>query len=96
LEALAQVHPLETKPIARLIQNESQNLAWGSTVVVISAMPTDALVSTLVRMKRGGRRVTLIVIGGSEPPVSRDGLTVYHIRDDVIWHDLETLDVQGE
>ncbi len=96
LEALAQVHPSETMPMARLVLHEGRNLHWGSTLVVISAMPTDTLLSTLLKMKRAGRRVAVILVGGPEPLISKDGLTVYHIRDDVIWHDLETLDVQGE
>jgi len=96
LEALAQLDPSETMPIARLVQQEGRNLPWGSTLVVISAMPTDTLFSTLVKMKRAGRRVALILVGGSEPPISKDGLTVYHIRDDVIWRDLETLRMEGQ
>ncbi len=83
LEALAQIDIFETVPIAKLVQNESRNLAWGSTIVVITAMPTDTLYATLLNMKRGGRKVALIVVGGSEPSVSKDSLNVYHIQDDV-------------
>ena len=93
LEALAKLHPLDAMPIARLVQNESQNFTWGSTMVVISAMPTDDLLSTLVKIKRGGRRVVLIVVGDSKPSISRDGLTVYHIREDIPWRELETLSI---
>ncbi len=96
LEALAQVHETENTPIARLVVHEGRKLHWGSTMVVISAMPTDTLLSTLLRMKRAGRRVVLILVGGSEPLISKDGLTVYHIRDDVLWHDLDTLHLKGE
>ena len=95
LEALAQAHPSETIPIARLVQRESRSLPWGSTIVVISAMPTDTLFSTLVKMKRAGRSVALIVVGGSEPSISKDGLTVYHIRDDVAWRELEMISMAG-
>ena len=95
LEALAQIDVSETMTIARLVQNESRNLAWGSTMVVISAMPTDALLSNLIKMKRSGRRVALIAVGGSEPSISKDGLTVYHIREEVAWRELETLSVKG-
>ncbi len=96
LEALAQIHQFETMPIERLIVNEGRNLHWGSTLVVISAAPTDTLLSTLIKMKRAGRRVALIQVGGSEPLISNDGLAVYHVRDDVIWSDLESLSVKGE
>jgi hypothetical protein len=59
-------------------------------------MPTDALLSTLLNMKRAGRSVALILVGGSEPSISTDGLTIYHIRDDVAWADLETLSIEGK
>lgn len=95
LEALAQVHPSETMPIARLAQQEGRNLPWGSTMVVISTWPTDILFSTLVNIKRAGRRVALILVGGTGPSISKDGLTVYHIRDDVVWRDLETVRMEG-
>jgi hypothetical protein len=95
LEALAQIDIFETVPIAKLVQNESQNLAWGSTIVVITAMPTDALYSTLLNIKRGGRRVVLIVVGGTEPSIMKDVLTVYHIKEDIAWRELEMLSIKG-
>lgn len=91
LEALAQVHPHETMSMERLIQREGRSLPWGSTLVVISAAPTDALFSTLIKMKRAGRRVALILVGGPEPPLNKHGLGLHHIRDDIIWSDLEKL-----
>ncbi|MFC1864636.1 DUF58 domain-containing protein [Chloroflexota bacterium] len=91
LEALAQIHPSETMPIARLVLNEGRNLPWGSTLVLISAMPTDNIFSTLLKLKKAGRKVVLILVGGSVPSKSKDGLTVYHIRDDVMRHEPEML-----
>lgn len=98
LEALAQVYSTETLPIARLIANESRNLPWGSTMVVVTAMPTEPLLSVLLRVKRAGRKIALILVGGpdSQAQISADGLTVYHVRDDIMWRDLETLDIHGK
>ena len=98
LEALAQVYSSETLPIARLIANESRNLPWESTMVVITAVPTEALLSVLLRVKRAGRKIALILVGGpdSQTQISMDGLTVYHVRDDIIWRDLQTLDIRGK
>jgi uncharacterized protein (DUF58 family) len=95
LESLAQVTPFETMSIDKLVQNESRNLPWGSTVVVITATPTDALLSTLYNMKRIGRRVVLILVGGTKTAVSEDSLTVYHIPEDIPWQDIETLPISG-
>ncbi len=96
LEALAQIHSSETMPITKLVVNESRNLPWGSTVVVVSAMPTDTLLSALLQMKRAGRQVALISVGGSEPPISHDGLTMYHVPDNVMWRELKTLSISGK
>ncbi|MFC2048142.1 DUF58 domain-containing protein [Chloroflexota bacterium] len=94
LEALAPIHPFETMPLAKLVLHEGRNFPWGSTLIVISAVPTDDLLSTLLKLKRAGRRVALIMVGGSEPAISKNGLTVYHIRDDVISRGQEMLHVE--
>lgn len=93
LETLAQVYSTETAPIASLVVSESRNLSWGSTMVVITAMPTDALLSALLRVKRAGRKIALILVGSPETSVSTDGLSVYNVPDDIMWRDLETLDI---
>ena len=66
LEALATIKPMETTPIEKLVVTESRNLPWGSTMVVITAMPTESLLSVLFQMKRVGRKVVLITIGNHE------------------------------
>ncbi len=90
LEALAPIQPIDTIPIARLVVSESRNIPWGSTLVVITAIPTEPLLSVLFQMKRVGRGVVLITIGGKEP-ISNTGLTTYHVRDDLVWNKIETL-----
>ncbi|MFC2014563.1 DUF58 domain-containing protein [Chloroflexota bacterium] len=95
LEALAQTHSYETIPITRLVQRECRSLSWGSTVVVISAMPIESLFSTLVNIKKAGRNVVLIVVGGPEPSITNNGLTVYHIPEDLNWRELETVSLVG-
>ena len=95
LEALAELHTsIEAMPIANLILREGRNLPWGSTLVVISATPIEPLLSSLVRMKRAGRSVALVKVGGPELQMRKDGLTVYHIPDNVVWRDLKTLTIE--
>ncbi len=96
LEALAQIHRSQSMPIERLITYEGRNLPWGSTLVVISAKPTDSLFSTLAGMRRAGRSVALISVGDSEPVIRKDGLNVYYIRDNAVLSDLETLHIEGD
>ena len=88
LEALAQLHQIETTPIARFVRQEAGSLPWGSTLVVISAQPTDELMDTLTYLKRAGRTVALIKVGGpsAEVPESGEGnVTVYHVPDKMAW-----------
>ncbi len=95
LGALAQIHSsVETMPIGRFVSLESRLLPWGSTAVVITAQPTEALLATLVRMRRAGRSVALVIIGGPENRMSGNGLTTYHVADDVPWRDLESISLR--
>jgi hypothetical protein len=52
------------------------------------------MLATLFRMKRAGRRVALVLIGGPEMS-GLDGLHTYRIADDVPWREVETLTLQG-
>jgi len=85
LEALAQIHQVETIPAVRHIRQEAPNLPWGSTLVVISAQPDDDLMATLLDLKRVGRSVALVKVGGEVTETGIGHLPVYHINDDVAW-----------
>jgi uncharacterized protein (DUF58 family) len=85
LEALAQVHQIETTPIVRFIRQEAGNLPWGSTLTVISAQPDDELLATLLDLRRVGRSVALVKVGGEAPEINNRNLSVYHINDKVAW-----------
>ncbi len=94
LEALAPIHPYDTMPIARLIQMEGKNLPWGSTMVVVTAVPTEELVSSLLELKRAGRQVALVIVGDGELTIHGDGLNTYRVHDDVTWRDIEKIRVE--
>jgi uncharacterized protein (DUF58 family) len=88
LEALAQLHQSETIPMASLVRQEASNLPWGSTLMVVAAEPSEELLATLLDLKRVGRSVVLVKVGGSpgeRPELSAGGLQVYYIDDDVAW-----------
>jgi uncharacterized protein (DUF58 family) len=85
LEALAQLHQVETVPMVRFLRQEASNLPWGSTLLVISAQPVNELLATLLDLKRVGRSVALVQVGGAVPEVSASNLKVYHISDDIAW-----------
>lgn len=93
LEHLARIQPLpnECIPMGTLVLNESAGLPWGSTVVVISAAPTEGLLSALARVKRAGRPAALIVVGDAGVPLRREGLGIYRVPDDLLWNELESV-----
>jgi uncharacterized protein (DUF58 family) len=85
LETLAQLHQIETAAIANFVRQEAHNLPWGSTLAVISAQPTDELLGVLLDLKRAGRSVALIKVGGPAPTAGENDLTVYHVPDKAAW-----------
>jgi len=92
LEALAQVRgSVESMPVARFVTQESRNLPWGSSILVVTAVPGEALLAALLRMKRAGRSVALVKVGGPQVMTARDGLPAYHVADTVPWDVLETI-----
>jgi len=95
LDALAQVTAFEAMPMTRLLQNESRNLSWGSTIMVLSAYVTEDLLSSLYNMKRSGRKVVLVTIGHQTPVSSTGDLTVFNVSESISWRDIESISLRG-
>jgi uncharacterized protein (DUF58 family) len=78
LEVLAGVTPFATGSIERLLRDESPDLPWGATLVVVTAVVTPELRATLVRLREAGRRLVLIGVSSTapEPP---PGVLCYHV-----------------
>ncbi len=93
LEALAQVHAQEFAPISRLVQAHGRSLPWNTTMAVITAVPTDALMTTLVQHRRAGRRVALIVPGGSSH--GGEAIPTYAVPNSLSWDAVESIELQG-
>ncbi len=96
LEALAQLHQVESVPMTTYIHQEAVGLPWGSTLVVISAQPDDKLLATLLDLKRVGRSVTLIVVGGEVKEVNTSHFPVYRVPDDVAWELIKEIGLKEE
>jgi len=96
LENLARIDiaPNECIPMPALILREGASLPWGSTVVVISAAPTEGLVSSLNKIRKAGRMAALVVVGSEEIPKEKDGLNIYTISDEISWQDLQGLSLR--
>ena len=81
LEALARLVPMPTMAPETLIELESRELAYGTTVVMVTAVATEALMDQLQRLRRGGHQPALLLITSAEQPVAAvGGMPAYAIR----------------
>jgi uncharacterized protein (DUF58 family) len=81
LEALAMLVPMPTMAPETLVDLEGRELAYGTTVVMVSAVVTAELVQQLLRLKRGGHQPALLLITEDEQPLAPlDGLPAFAIR----------------
>lgn len=69
LEALAGVNPVVIAPFERFLLREMPHLPYGASLVVVSAIFPPALNETLLRLKRAGRRISLVSLSTEPPPV---------------------------
>jgi uncharacterized protein (DUF58 family) len=80
-EALARLVPMGSMPVESLVEIEGRDLAYGSTVVLVTAVTSDALINQMNQLKRGGHRPVLLLITSADEPVARlDGMPAYAIR----------------
>jgi uncharacterized protein (DUF58 family) len=78
LTGLAKLNPIASLNFPRLLKTEAQRFPWGSTVVVITAIMTDAIAAVLAELLRAGHRVMVVTIDEVEVPPMR-GLIVTHL-----------------
>jgi uncharacterized protein (DUF58 family) len=81
LEALAAVTSFATSSIETLLLTESARLPWGATLVVVTGIVSDELLSTLIRLHLVGRRVVLVSLEEQSPDTSSlpPGILTYHL-----------------
>jgi uncharacterized protein (DUF58 family) len=89
LEGLAQLHQVETISMVKYLRQEARSLPWGSTVLLISAQPGEALMAALLDLKRMGRSVTLVTIGGTREEreaIQTGHVNVFNVSDEAAWN----------
>jgi uncharacterized protein (DUF58 family) len=91
LEALATLMPVASIPLSDLVRAEVPALAWGTTVLAITAIPDAELIATLERLRREGHSTAIVLVGtGAEAPAA-DGMPVFHVKGEEAWRDLESV-----
>jgi uncharacterized protein (DUF58 family) len=68
LEALAAVTSFATLSIQELLRWQSPRLPWGATLVVVTAVVTDDLAATILRLREAGRRLALVSLADEPLP----------------------------
>jgi uncharacterized protein (DUF58 family) len=64
LDLLARLQATDqTSPLKKILNDEASNLAWGTTVIVITGQVNEALFDELFQLKRRGQNVVLVVAG---------------------------------
>jgi uncharacterized protein (DUF58 family) len=80
LEALATVVPMATMGPDSLVELEAHDLAYGTTVVMVSATAAESLLRQLARVRRAGHRPALVLVGENLAPAQVDGIPVHRVR----------------
>ncbi|MER3421057.1 MAG: DUF58 domain-containing protein [Chloroflexota bacterium] len=93
LDALACVIPFETLPFAAFLQRETRNLPWGATIVAVSGVMSEAMAVTLVRLRRAGRSVALVLVGDDHERPALSGVPVWLVRGERMWRTCETVEL---
>ena len=94
LEVMAQVHSGESIPLADLILEESRRLPRGTTLAVVTALPDEDTISTLIRLRRSGWSVALVHLGGTPSYSANSPIPTYTVPENFEWQNLEEILIQ--
>lgn len=79
LEALAAVTEFATASIEVMMLRESPTLPWISTIVLVTAVVTDEIMISLLRLQEAGRRVVLLSLAKEQAESSYNSILTHHI-----------------
>jgi uncharacterized protein (DUF58 family) len=80
-DALARLVPIPSMAADEFIDLEARDLAFGTTVVMVTAVASDAIINRLRELKRGGHQPVMLLITTAEHPLAAlDGLPAFSIR----------------
>lgn len=78
LSGLAKLSPIASLNFPRLLRAETLRFPWGSTIVIVTALMTDALAAVMSELTRAGHRLVMIAIDDVETPPIR-GLVTFKV-----------------
>jgi uncharacterized protein (DUF58 family) len=81
LEALAKITPFPIADMGSFLDSEASRLPWGATLVVVSGVADEGLLTALVHLREAGRRVVLVSVGGGAfPPGALRNIVHYNLK----------------
>jgi len=92
LSTLAALQPFRGLPFEEMLYNVQPSLAFGSTVVAITSVPSESLYEALLGFEEAGYRTMLLTVGDDEPAVP-ELITSFHLGGCDAWERLEALAV---
>lgn len=93
LETMAQLTHFTALHFDELLRLEAVNLPYGATVIAVSAIVNEPILSALLALHDAGHPVSLIIANDKPQPAadlaSPDELPIYYVRQN--WDEIETL-----
>jgi len=79
LECLAGLTPIVRAPFASYLLSEAPSLAYGSTLIVVTALTPPSILEALLQLRAHGRRARLISLA-EDPPPYLSGIPTLHLN----------------
>lgn len=93
-ETLAKLKGFTTIPLNRFLEREARLLPWSATLLVVSAVVNGPLLTTLLHLRRAGRKLALITIGSEGASLRLPGIPTYNVSDVQPWEEIQALDLR--
>lgn len=91
LETLARIQAHLGTPLEEVLLAERTHLPAGTTIVVITNHINERLLEVLLRMRRGGHAVTLLLVGDNLLSMRISGISTYHLGGETTWDKLQAI-----
>ncbi|MBI3942171.1 MAG: DUF58 domain-containing protein [Chloroflexi bacterium] len=89
MEVLARALPLQLVPFAGLLRESMVDLPYGATIIAVSAVADEEVVSALLDLHRRGHPVTLLALGEEPAYQNIPGVEIKYLGGRELWRTLE-------
>jgi uncharacterized protein (DUF58 family) len=79
LQVLAGVTPIVRAPFVKFLMDEMPSVHFGARVLVVTAVTSLSLMESLLKLKKRGRRVTLLSLAKEPPEVGLENVNFIHL-----------------